>query len=232
MTRAAGRALLVAGVLVALAGCGGTGSKGAAPSAPRKAADARQRPDDPLARAAALRSADFPENWTQTAQPMPEVRCSAVGPHPVATGLSISSAFADGQRSVQQAVMVFADASVAERAYGLTDSRRVRSCFAHLVRTQAARHRGRIVGRVERLRLSKGTRTQRARFWGLASAPVQTPLGPVETLTKVYADIEVTRIDRGVSLTVMLSAVQPFDRTLQRQVDRAVVRGLGQVAVQ
>jgi hypothetical protein len=231
MLRAAGRILLT-GLLVTTAGCGGgTGADQstvtARPGGRAPTETTNLSRDLALARTAVLRLGDFPRGWAGTVTPMPRLRCDTRNPYSSATASSISQQFEQGDRDVQQIIWTFHDVHVARRAYASSGLRSTRACLRRIVVEQVKERRGGHVGPITLVEhVEESDHSRHARFEAEGSVPLQTPLGAMNTIAEVIADVEVSRVGRGVSLIVMLSAVQPLDEVIRDHVARLTDRRL------
>lgn len=228
MVRAAERMLLT-GLCVTVAGCGGddgtaTVPRPGAPSAAAVPSDALQL------RTATLRPGDFPKEWAKSVVAPPRLRCAADNPYNSEAASSTSRLFEQGDRAVQQAVWVFRDARIAEEVYAQTEVQGTRSCLRRTIEQQAHRRRS---GKVEALKVvehREGADGRHVRLSGEGHTQVQTPVGEMDSIVRVVTDVDVTRVGRSISLVVMMSTTQPFAEDTRRDLLQLVRQRLARYA--
>jgi hypothetical protein len=216
MLRAMERILLI-GLCVAGAGCGG-GAAGMVTDAGGQAAPSAAVVPSDVARlrVATLRPDDFPRAWTKTVMTPPRLRCATDNSYSAQAASSASRLFEQGDSAVQQAVWVFRDARVAEKVYAETEVQGTRSCLRRTVEEQVHRRRD---GRVEALKVVRHQEradSRHARLTGEGHTLVQTPLGEADAIVRIVTDVDVTRVGRSISLVVMMSTTRPFADDVRR----------------
>ncbi|MCW2994119.1 MAG: hypothetical protein JWQ18_1614 [Conexibacter sp.] len=211
MLRAAEHVLLT-GLCVTLAGCGGGAATGMATVAGQTGAPAAAVVPRDVARlrAATLRPEDFPQDWGKTVVAPPRLRCATDNPYSSEAASSSSRLFEQGDRAVQQAVWVFRDARVAGKVFAQTEVRSTRSCLRRSVEEQAHRRRDGRVGALKVIGHQERADSRHARLAGEGHTLVQTALGEMDSIVRVIADVDVTRVGRSISLMVMMSTTRPF----------------------